>query len=168
MYPWHWASFVLPGTILMIPTKHPYCLDRKVWDKHWMSTGYLQSMKSRVVTIVQLWQSTKFQWISRSKVSVAGWHLPKQWQYPSTCCCTGPHLLCWRRLDGWLGTLSCKCLGLTATGVMVVIPDLRSYPQDTVPEMFWDVDESLQWTMDHITEYEARWSQSHCSVLLIT
>lgn len=42
---------------------------------------------------------------------------------------------------------------LTATGIVVVIPDMRNYPFASVPSMVDDVDLSMEWTFNHIAEY---------------
>jgi len=42
---------------------------------------------------------------------------------------------------------------LNAAGIIVVIPDMRNYPWATVPSMVNDVDKSLAWTLDNISNY---------------
>jgi prenylcysteine alpha-carboxyl methylesterase len=42
---------------------------------------------------------------------------------------------------------------LTATGIVVVIPDMRNYPAASVPSMVDDVDLSIEWTFNHVAEY---------------
>jgi prenylcysteine alpha-carboxyl methylesterase len=38
-------------------------------------------------------------------------------------------------------------------GIMVVIMDYRNYPLATVPAMVQDVEDAIQWTLDHVQDY---------------
>ncbi len=42
---------------------------------------------------------------------------------------------------------------LTAAGMVVVIPDMRNYPWDSVPAMVEDVEQSVQWIFKNISIY---------------
>lgn len=42
---------------------------------------------------------------------------------------------------------------LNAAGIVVVIPDMRNYPWASVPSMVNDVDRSLAWTLENISNY---------------
>ena len=49
------------------------------------------------------------------------------------------------------GTLLARAL--TATGIVVVIPDMRNYPLVDIPHMVEDVDLALDWTVKNIAQY---------------
>ena len=49
------------------------------------------------------------------------------------------------------GTLLARAL--TATGVVVVIPDMQNYPSVYIPDMVNDVDLAIDWTFKNIAEY---------------
>lgn len=49
------------------------------------------------------------------------------------------------------GTLLARAL--TATGIVVVIPDMRNYPLVDIPHMVEDVDLALDWTVKNIVQY---------------
>ena len=48
------------------------------------------------------------------------------------------------------GTLLARIL--TAAGITVVVADYRNYPLATVPEQVKDVEQAVQWTLDHIDD----------------
>lgn len=49
------------------------------------------------------------------------------------------------------GALLARALAIT--GIVIVMPDYRNYPWAAVPAAVQDVQESLQWTLDHIHDY---------------
>jgi alpha/beta hydrolase fold len=74
---------------------------------------------------------------------------PRQRLRPVVVFCPGGAWLIGYKM--W-GALTARAL--SASGIVVVVPDYRNYPWTTVPGMVHDVSMALQWTIDNIHQYD--------------